>query len=251
MGCCFENLRPSLEVINFENENAKHYYQAYLSIKDIIKWIKTSKVGIAEVYLVSKQSIPNLSNILFNQNSILYKIFWENELVEQHENELKRKLSEYKLDKNITFLTNYQQCMEYKQEKDNKENEFIIVDEKFIKSMGLDKEEYTHKKVELYINNMNKGNYKIQFPNDEKKKIYIKEKKRGIYKFCDKAINNNNNIIISNNDIVKYPTFFSLSKESDLSRKMSDKTESKNLTELINSKSNRNCQIFFNSNNNV
>ena len=103
-----------------------------------------------------------------------------------HEHELKKNLSEYTLDKNIIFLSSYQECLKYRAEKDGKENEFIIVDEKFIKPMGLDFEDLAHKKVEIIIDNIS-GNYQIKFPNNVKK-INFQEKKEEFINFVQKVI---------------------------------------------------------------
>jgi hypothetical protein len=247
---CDEVVGKIQKAFNFKEDKAIDYFQVYLSMKDMINWIKKTKKGTSDAFLISKQSIPNFSNIIFNSN-ILNKIYWKNELLEMHEHELKKNLSEYTLDKNIIFLSSYQECLKYRAEKDGKENEFIIVDEKFIKPMGLDFEDLAHKKVEIIIDNIS-GNYQIKFPNNVKK-INFQEKKRGIYKFCSKSDNNTsipvndiNTLTVLPSNIINIPR-----NESDnLSVKIIDHFDSKYLSEYLNNQSNRQCRIFCPSSNN-
>ena len=254
MGCDYTIPLLITKGVNFKEEKAKNYFQAYLSIKDMINWIKKTKKGTTEAYLISKQSIPNFVNILFNPNSnILNKIYWKNDLLELAENEFMKSLFEYKLDKNIIFLSTYQECLKYKVENEDKENEFIIVDDKFIKPMELDYEDVVHKKVELLIDN-NLKIFQIKFPNNVKK-INFKEKKRGIYKFISKneiddiniKSHNYNYNIGSSSLFVSQFTSIQKNVSDNLTLKIFDQTESKNLTEYF---KNPNKCVYLSPNNN-
>lgn len=247
---CYEVVGKIQKAFNFDEDKARDYFQVYISMKDMIKWIKKTKTGTSDAFLISKQSIPNFSNIIFNSN-ILNKIYWKNELLETHENELKKNLLEYTLDKNIIFLSTYQECLKYRAEKDGKENEFIIVDDKFIKPMGLDFEDLAHKKVEIIIDNI-LGNFQIKFPNNVKK-INFLEKRRGIYKFCSKSENNTsipfndvNTLTILPSKNINIPK----NEKDSLSVKIIDHLDSKYLSEYLNNQSNRQCRIFCPSSNN-
>ena len=253
MGCYLYNYGIESE-INYKDEKVNKYYQAYLSLKDMIIWIKKTNLGAINAYLISRKSIQNFIDIIVKSN-ILNKLS-ENDLLENAEKDLKKSLEEYNLDQNIVFLSNPQECLKYQLEKNSCENEFIIVDTKFIKQMGLDYINSINKQVEIIVDNK-KSIYRIKFHN-HKRILYFKEKKLGIFCFCQKEIINNDFLIslklpknFANNFFVPRTLISDDFKGNYdyLSYKIDDWTDSNNITEIIRNKKNLNNNIDNSDNN--
>lgn len=179
MGCYFNlsEFQEEGQQIQFKGdkiEYTKKLFQAYLSIKDMIKWIKQAKTGSIDAYLVSKKSVNKFITKLIN-SGVLTKIIEDNDILEQAEADLKKNLKDYKLEK-IKILD----CQNIN---NNNDEEFIIVNEKFIKSIDNNLiRDIKKKKVEIKIDNTNKKFYiKIN-----REKQYFKETNLGIFSFCNK-----------------------------------------------------------------
>ena len=176
--------------INLNKEKIKKFYKAFSSITEIKNWISKTNSGSIDVYLISTKSIPNLINFVNNSKILERKI----DIIEIEENYLKEGLGQYVLDKNIKIYFDFQECKNLV-DKDNEDNEFIIVDCKFLNSMDM--RNFLDKKVELKINNKNSIK-KIIFSNS-KEYLNINEKKPGIFKFyTNNDLNQINLDVLSN-----------------------------------------------------
>ena len=205
MGCYFEEyLNYQENVLSFSKEKANNFFNAYQSIKDMLKWVKQTKIGKIEAYLISKKSVENFINILLN-SGVLEKICQKKNILEEEEKNLKNELEKYNLEKNIKILT-------FENNKNNNDdNEFIIVDEKFFESMHIAKDDYSNKNVEIIIDN-NNFFFRIKINN---RNIFFKENKYGFYRFCSKeetidiikCIKYNNNFN-SSSSVIKYYSGF-------------------------------------------
>jgi hypothetical protein len=176
MGCYFENyLNYQENVLSFSKEKVNKFFNAYQSIKDMLKWVKQTKIGKIEAYLISKKSVENFINILLN-SGVLEKICKKKNILEEEEKNLKNEFEKYNLEKNVKILT-------FENNKNNNDdNEFIIVDEEFFESMDIKKDDYSNKKVEIIIDNINSF-FRIKNNN---RNIFFKENNYGFYRFCSK-----------------------------------------------------------------
>ena len=152
-------------------------------------------------YLISSNSIPNFINLL-KENDILKQ--FENKNIKDLEDKLNDKLKKYNIEKNLIIYSTFDQCKNFIENKDENfknENEFIIVDEKFLKRMKIEFE--TNKKVKIIIDK-NK-NMKIKF-SDFEQEILFKKKDNGFYMF----LNNQDNIKGNNLNESKNSSKFSI-----------------------------------------
>ena len=89
-------------------------------------------------YLISSNSIPNFINLL-KENDILKQL--ENKNIKDLEDKLNDKLKKYNIEKNLIIYSTFDQCKNFIENKDENfknENEYIIVDEKFLKRMKIE-----------------------------------------------------------------------------------------------------------------
>ena len=205
MGCYFylNEIKEDSNQIQFKDntEYTKKIFQAYKSIKDMIKIIKQANTVSIDAYLIRKKSINNFINLLINSN-ILNKINEDNDLIIKAETDLKKILKDYKKEKieilDCENITN------------NNNEEFIIVNDKFINSMGISLtnsvNSIKNKKVEIKIDNKRKN---LNYIKVNKEKIYFKENNFGIFQFCNKnethimnSKNSSSIIASSNNNIL-------------------------------------------------
>ena len=107
---------------------------------------------------------------------------------------------ELESNKEVEIISNFGQCKNFLEKNKEEENEFIIVNDKFIEYMKIKNAE--NKKVPIIIDNEKKVN-EIKFPDAQiSQNILFREKSKGIFKFTIfevSAINNNNNSNINNN----------------------------------------------------
>lgn len=200
MGCYLENyLKFEEDGISFPKEKAKFFFNAYLSIKDKLNWVKQTKIGSTDAYLISKKSVEKFMNILIN-SGVLKKICQNNILLEEEEKKLITELEKYNLEKNIKILT-------LENIKNRDDNEFIVVDDKFIESMQINtnKDDYLNKKVEIIIDNIN-SYFRIKINH---KNIFFNKVNYGFYRFCSKE---------ETNDIIKCIKYNNLNNSSSLKR---------------------------------
>jgi hypothetical protein len=163
-------------------------FDAYTSIKTIFELMQLYKNfnNISfKAFLISTKSIPLFMNIIKNSNILNYlnnKNINKNYLKNQEEN-LNDLLSSYILEDNIKIYYDYNELKQIIKDDDEKENEFIIVDELFCRIMKINDYFYEHIKHNISINKsimiIEADNYSDQF--------YFTQKENGIYKFINRS----------------------------------------------------------------
>ena len=186
--------------LNLNKEKIKKFYKAFSNIIEIKNWISKTNSGSIDVFLISTKSIPNFLKIV-NKFQILFQMERKSDIIENKEVDLKENLKNYTLEKDIKIYFDFQECKNLV-DKDNEDNEFIIVDCKFLFSMDM--RNFLDKKVELKINNKYSIK-KIIFSNSEEY-LYIIEKKPGIFKFY------------TNNSAKQYKSDISSNTNNELSK---------------------------------
>ena len=144
-------------------------------------------------FLISVNSIPKFTELIKEKN--ILENLENKKIIEDLEKDLNSKLQKYILEKNIIIYSKFEQCKNFIEDKRNeKENEFIIVDEKFLKAMKKEVED----KEKVKINIDKNKDMKIKFP-DFEQDILFKMKQIGFYRFINKKYENiNPNIDDSN-----------------------------------------------------
>ena len=217
---CFEQIK------SFETHKYCSLYQHILIDSDLKKILDKTPV-----YLISTESIPNFIKIIEESNIFKCKNDSNSKTLEIYENNLKKSFQDYRLERKIKIYNNYTLCKDLAGGNNENMNEFIIVDEKFLKIMSIendlndevlikwnknrDRQIFLFKKAELNLDfeskrkgiyrfkliddeykKENKKNEDISFDEDEGKNATIKKKLKD-----DKdkdIINNNKNNFISN-----------------------------------------------------
>ena len=214
------------QIKSFETNKYCSLYQHILIDSDLKKILDKTPV-----YLISTESIPNFIKIIEESNIFKYKNYSNSKTLEIYENNLKKSFEDYRLERKIKIYNNYTLCKDLAGGNNENMNEFIIVDEKFLKIMSIendlndevlikwnknrDRQIFLFKKAELNLDfeskrkgiyrfkliddeykKENKKNEDISFDEDEGKNATIKKKLKD-----DKdkdIINNNKNNHISN-----------------------------------------------------
>ena len=157
------------------------------------------------VYLISTESIPNFIKIIENSNILKYKNDSNYKTLGIIIKNLMKSFDDYKLEKNIKIYNDFTQCKDLAGGSNEKMNEFIIVDEKFLYIMKIIN--YLNDKV-LIKWNKKKDRKIIYFPK-EKLNLAFENKRKGIYEFKiiedeNKIINNEKEEIEENNLDISY-----------------------------------------------
>ena len=217
MGCSNSiNINSSSLILKIKN-----FIKSYLIIRKIIDSIFNYDNPL-KVYLISTKSIPKYMTILNNKINNIDSIC-EKKVIEEN-NEINENSSNYKSQFNIFNelgkyependfkIYDYQSCKEIKEQNNNEINEFIIVNEEFLKIMNMKIPENEDKTVELKFNK-NISKIQMTFPISHET-IFIEQKSNNdnnyIFKLSipidqfnpnatliSKSINNNND---SNNN---------------------------------------------------
>ena len=185
-----------------QEENKKAAFQGYLSIKDFfVDYIYGDKTvnneqGI-DRYLISIKSIPYFSKLIAEMSAEKIDNL---EQLKNEEKKLKNKLLDYKIENNIKIYNNYEESEKIsKDPKLKADNEFIIVDEIFIKNFGLQDQESLNKFITIKKIVKERKLLTILFPDSKKEILAIEiENKQGYFKFMDVTI-----IIPNEIDVVK------------------------------------------------
>ena len=175
MGCCCDD--------------SNKYFLAYKNIKSVHNLIENDTFNSqSSLFLVSTKSIRNFIEIM--KNSKVLSPSDESELSEYEKN-LKKSFIKYEQE-TIRIYSDYKNCLSIIDKKEM--NEFIIVNEDFMKNMRHPKEE--KKEVKLIVKNRNAHILEVEFSSNEK--LEIKNKETIFYEFIKK--NENNNILEQNDD---------------------------------------------------
>ena len=217
------------------------YFDSYESIKGVYEKIN-SIVNESNVYLVKANSIPNFIKLI---SETLYKLYHSNEKEIKDSEDKLRKNKKYELEKDIVLYSSFEECKSIIKN-DDENNAFIIVDEKFLKNMGI-YDNNKDKNVYMTINNKNKESpiYEIKFK-DFNNNIPFKIKDNGIYKFVYKITDNdkkkNSEIYsllqcLSNNEKLKSDFLSNKNKFSSIQKNDTKYKISKELYDIINNSS--------------
>ena len=112
------------------NGRMNNYFKAYESIKKIHQYCKIGNFRL-NLYLISTNSIPKFISLLKKQE------MFDDIKIEEKENNLKKYLKEYELEKDIIIYSKFGQCKNFIGKINDDKNEFIIVDEDFLNGMGI------------------------------------------------------------------------------------------------------------------
>ena len=175
-----------------KEENKKAAFQGYLSIKDFfVDYIYGDKTvnneqGI-DRYLISIKSIPHFSKLIAEMSAEKIDNL---EQLKNEEKKLKNKLLDYKIENNIKIYNNYEESEKIsKDPKLKADNEFIIVDNIFIKNFGLQDQESLNKFITIKKIDKERKLLTILFPDSKKEILAIEiENKQGYFKFMDATI---------------------------------------------------------------
>ena len=154
-------------------------------------------------YLVLTKSIPKFTSLIKK-----YKILDEEEEID----ELKLDKESYEIERNIEIINDYSQCMNYIESNNDVDNEFIIVNKKFLDNMKINSE---NKDVLITIDNRNKMN-SINFSDSQI--IIFNSISKGFFKlftFKESTIKNNNNSNFINSNTMNLNHFTNVSKKSN------------------------------------
>ena len=214
MGC--SSLKMTITDEEDSTTGSCNAFEAYKHLKSFsIEKIKKTlditkeKKQIENIFLLLTNSMPNFINIIKRQKNL------ELEKNEEDDSYLEVEFQKYERDKNIRFLSNFVECWRLAEQDIEKENEFIIVEEPFIKSMNIKSKNLNKMKVKIeFDNKFNKSRNIILF-NMSKKIITFEKKQYIFYKFivndenkslmCDSSSSSANdklsNIVLKDNSI--------------------------------------------------
>ena len=170
--------------------NKEIIYDSYKSIKFLAEQIANETNLIAKVFLIQSKSIKNFLNILLNFNALAPNQLLSQNIIE----ELKKKFSDYELDKNIEI---YYKKEQFQSVINSENNEFLVVNDTFIQLMDFQIKELIKKIVILTKKN---NIIEIKLDNNEEM-IFLKQEKNGLFKVIEKKIfeEEDETIVINNN----------------------------------------------------
>ena len=161
---------------NKENNDKSIFFDAYISMRYIQEILKTFENISIDAYLISTNTISNFKNIIKPFKDVL-------SINQADEFKLNNSLKYYDLEKNIKIIYEYTDCQKILG--NEKENEFIIVDELFCRAMKIDKYYEKNKKVNI---NIDKQEFISEIKFNSGDIIDFKEHERGFYKFLGNKI---------------------------------------------------------------
>ena len=181
-----------------ERDHETKTLELYLSIKNfLVDYIYGNKIlpekGL-DIYIVKTYSIPEFIRILKEQ----FKEIKDEEELKNAEINLKKELIKYQFEQTLEIYDSYSQYLDIMKNEVN--NEFIIVNENFVKNFGNN--ENLGKKVSLIQIDKIKHIIKIKFPASDME-IYLEEinEQKGYFKFLkeiEEPKSENSTIIIKN-----------------------------------------------------
>ena len=155
------------EEITIENNP---YYDSFLNMRKNIEYLKDNHNIKIEKYLIKTTSIPNFIRII-KESGILSNM--------RNKKELMKKLNDYTLETNIEIISDYEEGKNLLSKEED--NEFIIVDKKFLEKMKATYiDDLNEKKVKVF---REKKNLKVRFVASHEELVITDENNYGFYKF--------------------------------------------------------------------
>ena len=155
------------EEITIENNP---YYDSFLNMRKNIEYLKDNHNIKIEKYLIKTKSIPNFIRII-KESGILSNM--------RNKKELMKKLNDYTLETNIEIISDYEEGKNLLSKEED--NEFIIVDKKFLEKMkATNISNLDDKKVEVF---REKKDLKVRFIASHEELVIIDDNYYGFYKF--------------------------------------------------------------------
>ena len=149
-----------------------YYFDAFKDMKSELKYIKENSTINKDVYLIKTKSMPQFIKLIKETDSLNNN---------DKEKELKTKLRDYEKEETIEFITDSEEGNKLANSNEE-DNEFIIVGDKFIEKMNLNKDEdITNKKVNLFTDKELKK--KIRFKSSHQEIFITSDNNNGFYKF--------------------------------------------------------------------
>ena len=135
-----------------------------------IEYLKDNHNIKIEKYLIKTKSIPNFIRII-KESGILSNM--------RNKKELMKKLNDYTLETNIEIISDYEEGKNLLSKEED--NEFIIVDKKFLEKMkATNISNLDDKKVEVF---REKKDLKVRFIASHEELVIIDDNYYGFYKF--------------------------------------------------------------------
>jgi len=216
--------------------NGKNYFNAYKSIYNSYINIEKKNESLNN-YLIKAKSIPNFISLI-NKHNLFENISENNNKISNSEKKLIADLKNYKLEENIINFSKFDQYKDIIKKNDPEQNEFIVVDEKFLDTMKIKNNK--KEKIEISFDGDNKELMEIKF-NDSEEKIPCKKYKNISFKFLNKDEENNKKHYIMNIQLqLQCLTYIEKLKNYFLSNEENIKKHniSKNYLDIINHLSN-------------
>ena len=175
----YVQIYEDLDII--EKNNTCIFFDAYKSIKQMIILLNSFKNISINAYIIKTNTIPNFINIIKSLKILSY-IITKNDVIDKLEKDLNKKLDKYELEEDIKILYEYDGCINMIKSNEEKDNEFIIVDELFCRTMKIKDYYYEYKKVNINIESK-KFIFEIYFYSGNK--INFRKTGMGFYKFIE------------------------------------------------------------------
>lgn len=165
------------------NKSDNNFYKAYISMKEMLLLLNKFETVSLQAYLINTKTIKNFIDKIKKLNILKDLITNTNKNeISNKEEKLKKDLDKYILEDNIKIIYEYKDCINMINNKNEEENEFIIVDELFCREMKINDYYDERKKVDVCINKEN-STYEIQLYTDDI--VYFTKKETGFYKFIE------------------------------------------------------------------
>ena len=193
--CCGFNNNTEIQNKKYKQQG---FFEAYKSIHFQLSSIKRNKDGLTYIYLIKTKSIPKFIGII-KESRVLEQLEANNDPI-NYENDFKLLLNKYEKER-LSFFKDYKECENASRKEED--NEFIIVDKKFLEKFNCSNEDYNY---EVGLKFLNENNYEIFFPVSKKSiKIISKENNFGFFQFkmIDQNDEDKNDINNMNSNVIE------------------------------------------------
>lgn len=186
MGCYEEREENKKPYDNKKNNKSNKHYEhnnddLWILYKHILieSDLKKSKYDL-KVFLISAESIPEFLKIIEESKILEYKNNSTENMMKIYEKQLIELFKGYKLETNMKIYNDFVTCKDIAGDNNEKANEFIIVDQKFLEITELEKENEDKYLLIKYIDNRQK----IYFPKADLS-LDFRYKRKGIFCFTN------------------------------------------------------------------